>query len=266
MQSGYTKEKYSVIREEGATLQVGEHKYIICPFCQAQHEKKLCITRTEVGYLFHCFRASCGKNGVVGEYYKSPLKEDKGNKEYRRYEGFLLNIPEPLWKSQVSKYDISLQQLKLQGIKYAVDEDRMYYPVFNFLGYQIGETLKAIGNAEPKNLTNRWCDTPLIHFPTGQRVSNKIVLVEDHLSAIKVGENYQCAALMGTYLTEAGFNLLKRHQLHTIIVMLDGNALLAAYRMANKYGAFAEFKIINTPEGKDPKDLSYEQIKTLIEG
>mgnify|MGYP001594537898 CR=1 FL=1 len=266
MQDGYIKEKYHRIKEEGKSLLVGEHKYIICPFCQAEHEKKCCITRKELGYLFHCFRASCGKSGVVGEYYKSPVKDHFPSDRYKRYEGFLLKIPKHLWEERIGKYGINYAQTKFQGVKYAPDENRIYLPVFNYLGYQIGETLKAVeADQQPKNLSYRWTDVPLIHFPIGQRTSRTLVLVEDILSAMKVAQTHTCAALMGTHLSAAGFEMLKRNTIETIVMMLDGDALMASYKIANKYGSFAKFKIINTPEGKDPKDLSNEQIKILID-
>jgi len=265
MPSGYTKEKFLQIKEEGRNLLVGERKYITCPFCQAEHEQKLCITRTESGFLFHCFRASCGRSGIVGDYYQSPVKEKK-TPEYRRYQGFLTKLPKNLWENHIQKYGISYMQAKFQGLKYAVDEDRIYYPIYNYLGYQIGETLKAIGEVQPKNLTNKWTDVPLLNFPLGQRTSSHIVLVEDIISSIKVSVQYTAAALMGTSLTEAGFEMLMRNNFRVFTLFLDGDALLAAYKIANKYGPFAKFNIINTPEGKDPKDLSHEDITALIKG
>lgn len=266
MQSGYTKEKYLQIKEAGQSLQLGEHKRIVCVFCNAEHEKSLSITRKEVGYLFHCFRAACGKGGIVGDYYKAPGKEEYTPDKYRRYTGFLVKLPKNLWEKHVHPYGISYMQTKFQGIKYAPDIDRIYYPIYNYLGYPIGETLKAIGNIEPKNLTNKWTDVPLLNFPLGQRTSSHIVLVEDILSSIKVSTQYTAAALMGTSLSEAGFEMLLRNNFRIFSVFLDGDAIIQSYKIANKYASFAKFNIIKTPEGKDPKDLSHEEIKELLNG
>lgn len=264
MRNGYTKEKYLQIKDECHHLLTGEHKYITCPFCEAP-EKKMHVTRTEAGYLFHCFRASCGKSGMIGDYYKSPVKDTVGPEKFNKYTGFLLNMPKPLWEKTLEPYGISFAQTKFQGIKFAPDENRIYFPIYSYLGYQIGETLKAIDKSvKPKNLTNRWGDIPLIHFPMGQRTSSHLVLVEDHISAIKLSWWYTSAALMGTHLSEEAFQMLIRNRFTEFTLFLDGDALLAAYKIANKYGSFAKFNIINTPEGKDPKDLPNDLLKTLV--
>ena len=53
------------IKERALSLGVGESTRVVCPFCNAHHEKSCSITRYPDYLYFRCFRASCGRAGAV---------------------------------------------------------------------------------------------------------------------------------------------------------------------------------------------------------
>lgn len=267
MQGGFTKEKFLQIKEMAADLAQGENRRFTCPFCEAEHERSLSVTRIPAGWVFNCFRGSCKRSGLVGDSYGVPVNSPPKEKEYKQYDGHLSNLPTYLWHTAISKYGISFPTIREQGFKYATDEHRLYLPIFNYNGFQIGEMLKAVSQKDiPKSITYPWSKYPLLHFPLKQCFSDTIILTEDIYSSIRTSEIGFSAALLGTNLTEEMFKLLKRIQIKKIVLLLDGDeaGIKASTRIYNKYNPFIPVHIKTLPQDHDPKDLSPFELSCII--
>jgi hypothetical protein len=63
------------ITYEALSLEVGNSIRMVCPVCNARHEKSFQITRTQSNLLYRCWRMACGVKGVVGSFtreYREP--------------------------------------------------------------------------------------------------------------------------------------------------------------------------------------------------
>jgi len=242
----------------------------VCPACNGgtSNEQSMVISLFNTGEIkFNCHRASCGVAGncltnvsVVGKSSKALSPKDKA------YSGVITKIPQDLWEDKFRKYDISEQELEEQGIVYALDINRIKFPVFDYRGYLIGENFKAVHSEKPKVLLRKFNNVPVLHFPLGQKFTEELVLVEDQTSAIKVAGVAYCAALMGTNLSDDGLSQLARMGLTSIVLMLDGDTpgREATIKLHRKLSPFFRVKVVFIENLKDPKDLSKEEIYQCI--
>ncbi len=247
-------------------LHEGETLRTVCPVCNggSSQEKTFVLTARQHNVLYCCFRGKCGVRGmafmntVPGKARPNPIK---------KYTGELIPVPEEVYLHRYKPYGISQETVAEQGITFANDIGRVRSPIYNHMGYVVGESLRAIGtHQKPKTLINKWNEVPLLHFPLGQTFSESIVLVEDQVSAIKVAQIAYCAALLGTFLSDDCLILLKRLGTKKVILMLDGDApgIQASRRLVDKLSPFFSVVNIILPQGKDPKDMSLDYLQRRL--
>lgn len=265
MVPGYLK---SHLRSLASSLGNGEQGRFICPACGggSSHEKSLVITAYSHHIVYHCFRAKCNVTGALatsGEVRTQAMPKAKP----RPYGGPLIRIPIGVWEQVFAKYDISQAMLTEQGITFAPEINRIRFPIYNYMGYVIGENLKGISSEQkPKSLVHKFNDVPLLHFPYGQFWKGALVLVEDQVSAIKVSKVHLCASLMGTNLSDDGLKQLLRLGIKKVILMLDGDdaGLVASIKLAKQLVPFVEVVRCVLPKGKDPKHMPLGYLRGMI--
>lgn len=267
------KEIREDIRQLGKELEINETLRTVCLFCGggSGKERSFAITRNNVGILYYCHRASCGKYGILGDISvgkKSNTESDPTNSKhkFREYKGVLSELADFAYNDYLGKYGITKQECIAQGIRFAKDINRIYFPIYDYRGFQYGENLKAIvPEQKPKTLINRWTDGPLIHWPLGQKMAEILILVEDQVSAIKASKICTTASLLGTNLKEEGLSLFRKIGIEKIILMMDGDE--AGYKATSKLNNMLSpfFKVYTSylPLGKDPKDLSLDELWRL---
>ena len=157
------------------------------------------------------------------------------------------------------KYKIFDDQIKLYGISYLPEVHRVFIPTKdekgNLLSYQTRslsyfDTPKYLGKGS-KSL-----------FHSKQAKTTIIVLVEDALSCIRVGEYLSCVSLQGTSLrTEDIPAILKYNE---ILLWLDGDKAgkTASRKLKKQLSMYKECTALSTP--KDPKEHSRRHIKSLL--
>jgi hypothetical protein len=259
------------IKELGKDLQEGETIRTTCPYCEAKHENSFAITRKPGVLLYYCHRATCGKHGLVGslaEIGSGNMSSAARKSKIRRYDGELGATPELWRRTFTERYGISFEELDRQGIRYSPSMQRIYFPIFDYRGFQIGENLRSTHAFQvPKTLIYPWSETtPLIHFPVPFQVSEHLALTEDQVSSIKVAKVAAVAALLGTNLGVEGLKLLRDIGVKKITLMMDGDnaGRVATSKLLNKLSPFFEVVALYLPEGKDPKHLTIEQLKELL--
>jgi hypothetical protein len=259
-------------------MHLNESRSMICPFCEEEWKVQNCpvewkpetsfkLTRVPAGLLYICFRASCGKSGLVTTDPLLPSGQRYNPKfQPRFFTGDLIALSSALYEHYIEPYGITQEDVIDQGIKYAPDEGRIYYPLYDMYGYMFGETLKTVyPNTQPKSLHNFWSHTtPHLHFPLGQAVNQTLVLVEDVISAIKISNLTYCAALLGSHITEALVLYLKEHGVKEIIIMLDSDATGVAAGYVKKYQGVINTRLAVCPKGKDPKDLTLDELRNKL--
>ena len=247
---------------------------LVCPFCKggSTGERSLNVRRVEAGILYNCKRASCGKHGIVGSRYTRDHTRKYKDHKTNHYQGITEELPEEVYNKMFGVYGIPMSTVLAEGVRYCSGLDRVYFPVYDYRGYCIGEVLKAANGQKPKVLINKFSiDVPFWHFSlitvVEHRLSEKLILVEDQTSSIKVTEVAPCAALLGTQLSDSILNQLRQFNLREVVVFMDGDraGTLASNRIVRQLRPFfSSIRAIRPPAGLDPKDMSYNQIRNII--
>lgn len=271
------------IKERCKDMYLDENKTITCPFCQRdwlqqgkpdswQPNQSMSVKRVAVGFVYICHRASCAEGhsgGIVSDTIDmAHFNSAPRRKEFipKTYKGPMSLIPEDIAASILYPYGITKPIQIKQGMKYLPYESRIYFPVYNNIGATIGGQSKAISKlVKPKNISYRQSNGPWIHYPKGMKHEGPLVLVEDIISANKVvAAGKRAAAIMGTHLSKEVLDHLIATE-PDIILMLDGDASALAAEMKQDYGIlFRNFVVVPLSNGKDPKDLSIEELREIL--
>ena len=195
-------------------LQEGEHVYINHINCPAGEDVKarLWCIRTENGissFCHHCGRKKyipiTVRRSIFGEQsimnHRSPQKQTG-----KLPSDYTTEIPTEglLW---LFKYDITLEEIERYGIGYSASHNCVVLPVTRQLKmgspykdviYWQGRRLGGLDGRGKK--LGYYCpqNTRVINFASTDHWSDTLVLVEDYLSAIKVGRVCKTIALFGT--------------------------------------------------------------------
>jgi hypothetical protein len=256
---------------------------LLCPFCNGgrSHETTFSVKRISDGVLHNCHRASC----------------DAG-RGFVPTAGYLLDAPNraPMAREIPTHYTGSFEPLTSTDLEYFEDRFDLTDP----------EVLKAIGIngrwqhvmevRNPRGLARGyvvrrggWSGTPAsprtvapgiktkVYMNDSQQIPiswhmreyhfpEKVVIVEDQLSAMKVAQaGFVGVALMGTHL-EAGRvrEIAMQSQASEVIIALDNDASAVAFRMARDWGlAFKQVRVVMLE--RDLKDVSRQQVWEVIE-
>ena len=100
-----------------------------------------------------------------------------------------------------------------------------------------------------------------------QPPANTCVLVEDYLSAIKISLSVPSiisCALLGTHISDEIISYLKQIGVSNVIIMLDGNVWRVITGHVSRLKGIFNCQGVYLDKDKDPKDLSLEQLKEII--
>lgn len=265
MLSGFS----DAIRKLGSSLTLDESVRTACPACfgGSKKEKSFTIKRIPSGIAYNCFRATCGVHGLIGDWHPAPNAEKK-KKQKGPYMGSLISVSGALFSQFFLKYQLSVEDIEKQGIKFASEIGRLIYPIYDYRGYMIGENLRAVSPSQkPKVLINKFSDNvPLMHVPLGFEFKDKVVLVEDQTSAIKVSKLVPTIALLGTNLQDGGLSLLRQIGIKHITILLDADdaGISGSMKLQQRLGPFFNVTSIIIPHGKDPKDLDWTELNKIL--
>lgn len=176
------------------------------------------------------------------------------------------NPPTRIVDELLSRYGITNELVRRNGIKYCENRDRLIMPVYDIDGKCFGHIAKRWkhGDGEEKVLNYFVKERTKLHVPKSRNSSIFIVLVEDVLSALSLSSVYTSYALLGTELSEEAA-LSIRKKTDSLVLALDPNALHKAIKIRKSYQhLFTTIKVLNLPA--DPKDLPISTIKEHIEG
>ena len=259
------------IQLDASELSVGDTIRTACPFCGAAHERSFTITRQELGLLYNCFRAKCPATGFISSIPGTTTlekEEQKKKKEFvpRPFEKPLVKLPDEVAQWLFDKYELPLEALEYEGIKYEPEYKRTYAPLFNSEGYEVGgETKKTdfSGDGAPKTLRYPTAQSSGLHYVrAGARRAGPIIVSEDVLSAIKLSKYFKSVALLGTTFNAQIAGELAQ-QTDTLIMYLDPDAINKALRYRKKYSLYFRnfFVVVGS---KDPKDTPHTELQQLL--
>lgn len=153
---------------------------------------------------------------------------------------------------------------KEYNIGYSESMRRVVLPVYNDTGRLIWYQCRALLKGQkPKYLQpRRGRDTVLFQSEPIRRNVQELVIVEDILSAIRVGRFKPAVSLLGTKISTAQCNILGRAKRVNIWLDNDSAGRNGARRIRKAVGLITEVRI--TQSEVDPKALNDNEIKELL--
>jgi len=239
---------------------------VACPCCRQR--KSFSVTRQDAGLLYKCFRASCGVSGFIPTAAASLYNEQKlVPVKINPYKDNISSPTAGVYAFLFKMYGITKKEAMRQGWMYDRVCHRLLMPVNNLYGYKAGMLAKKLPGSSyggPK-VVNYWevPDRIRMHFPIGAVKGKRvIVVVEDILSATRVGKYAPSCALLGTSMSQTQAAFLARN-FKNILLILDADAVDKARDIQRKYSAlFKSFRVI-VPTC-DPKDMGETQLGDTI--
>lgn len=252
------------ILQAAEPLSAGDSCRSICPFCQDK-EATMSITREVAIVLYHCYRASCGKSGVLG----AKLSPGKSKKEFKPkiFDKVVHPLDEDA-EEYLRKYELDPDS----GVAgWLPEERRLSFSLLNASGYMWGTLTKAIDKGvKPKTILYKMLDIPSIHFsfPSFGWILNepgRLVLVEDVMSATKLNDYVDTAAILGTHLSEEMVMYLKSLNYKEIRLMFDRDATAKALGYVNKYKGVLNLSVLEVSKPySDPKDIPRKELEEMF--
>jgi len=248
----------------GEGLSVEEQTYETCPECG--RDRKLSLRRTDAGLLYYCLRATCGYKGFVGNVPGAELRAGrKGTpRKARPFDGRL----QPLTPAQRAWFwdRFGLTGLDAFGVRYAPDKGAFAYEIRDARGYGRGQVLRYYDGSEPKTITYPDApDRPLQAWYVRRMPlrGQRLLLVEDQVSAMKAASYVNSVALLGTNLSTAGALEIAETQPSEVIIALDYDATSQAFNIANAFDLlFRSVRVL--PLERDIKDTPNTELRELL--
>lgn len=199
----------------------------------------------------------------IAKYVNSKNEETNIVKEIKLPFDFTTQIDTKakLW---LKKYGINDDEIKTFNFGWSESMQRLILPVFDSSGliYYQARTFKPITKDNPKYINIRQQGAKNVFFrrevPNDDSKLDSVCIVEDILSAIKVGRVVRSLALLGSYFPDALNPLYRRAS--KILIWLDDDKYVTAVKQARKINTLfnVPVKVIRTP--LDPKEYSTDEI------
>lgn len=276
---------YSNVRDEvkllGADLDVDERsEHLLCPACNGgrSSERTFIITRTDTGLLYKCHRASCSVKGYVSsigsELIKGYTKRKASKPRAKPYTRDMVKLPpeQSGWLS--TQFHITIQMMEQEGWKWNEETQRVILPIRDARHAELGhnarywrelDTMDLI-SVGPKSITY-WnkLDVVKYHMPLREHRTDTLTLVEDQPSAVRLAQDTDTLALLGTHVTNELAHTIQAMRYSRIVLALDNDATLKALKIKRELGLFYNrFDVVPLP-GPDIKDMTVDEYNQFLE-
>lgn len=260
--------------------QVGKTVRETCPVCRAPHERTLAITRTDAGLVYICPRAKCTLGSGFIPNNPGEVQYDRAEKHPRYFKYPLQPLSRRLAAWLEDRYHIPRQLMFKNEFKYDYTYNRLYMPLFDVNGEMYGAQLRRLPTmfihrtmcdtahalTKPKADNYVWNhNTPMLHFPVGsRRNTGELVLVEDHLSALRLSPYCFVAATIGSMPTTSVMAAYMRTLAQVLVAIPDPDALFKTFALKKDYGSmFDRMDVVAVKD--DVKDLTTEEFNELAQ-
>jgi hypothetical protein len=259
---------------EARDLDIGTTLKVVHNHCDAGHTtaKKLYLTGTEQGVIGHCWRcgAGGGKSFRATNYIKkrSNLVLDKDD----------IHLPpdmttdplecHPLMNVWLGKAGITKAERELHAIGWSEKRQRAILPIFMHGKLVAFQERRLLPNDNgPKYLTTRIKGVRHPLFQVGPNYHGGVmVIVEDILSAIKVGRVANATALLGVFLPDESTQYILRYKPALVLIMLDNDntqVRVQQRKILRRLGAFVTTRRVFV-NGRDPKLMSEAELIEVL--
>lgn len=229
------------------------------------------VSHSHKGYNRYCFRCNAHEFVPHGMLRIADIERHKREREIMSArvptlpKDYTLDVPvrKMLWYLQ---YGIDADLAREYRIGYSEKLDRIVLPVYE------GDELTAL----QMRATDKWVKPKYLN-PHGPKVNSAVftthtnhhgitVVVEDILSAIKVGKVAHATSILGTNMTDARAMKIARDN-HTAILWLDNDKAGKAGRVdAVRQLQMQGMTVYTVESDKDPKKYNTDEIKLYLRG
>jgi hypothetical protein len=248
-------------------------------------KQRLYVMRTRNGWVFHCHNCAPHMSGFMRDFNVMtpaqtlrainepiPIRPEKKSGIASLPDDFTPDLPTSatLW---LYKYGILEAERAFYGFGYSPRHHRLVMPIHSRNGL-IGWQGRALDDQKPKYMTfvgdgKLWFDTR--HGEKTHREYDRkdtICLVEDIVSAVKVGRIARAIALLGSYVREDLVTWMKqvqklRPELHWCL-WLDPDKHVEMHKIAARLRALG-LNVSTISTSCDPKDCDMITIRNLLE-
>jgi hypothetical protein len=223
----------------------------------------------------HCF-ANCGFH-VFPKHYVKPKNEKlranvKGNLPY----DFDRDVPSEAWK-WLLQYGLGVRYW-IPYTGYSKEDSRLILTVGEPIEFSIGRFIPQgqtsgllrssqgylVSDSSSRRKWHFYGDSHVSAHVVGDPETSKcIVLVEDLISAHKVGQVTACIPLFGTNVFDAVISVLRHYRL-PVVMWLDKDQQDHARKRAARLASLTGCEVTYRFTDRDPKELSIEQIKKVL--
>lgn len=234
----------------------------VCPYCGGgRTREKSFVTTTENGVTkYICHRGSCGKSGVstdptlqvpVADRYVRPVPETRTPSKKALQ----------VFRDKYYCDDSDLSRLRPMACEDDTGHPRWWYPIFGPHGSTHGGVARSF-ERRPKTIS---------YIEEGYSLgswyvvdgADTVVLVEDQVSAARLGKYVTTVALMGCHLNNTLMLFLAKHTKH-LKICLDFDALDKAVKMAEKVAPYFHTTQVLTLN-EDVKNMTPEALREYVE-
>lgn len=253
----------------------GEQVHYNHPNCDAGRDRKarLFIKHEDNKLLGYCHH--CGVSGAWMLGRKCYIKRRETSKvlyNLRLPDDFTTDSSKCHVRANVwyNKYGITQEEREHYNLGWSDKWKRAILPVYqggDLIAFQARQLLEH--DDGPKYLTRKLkgYDRPFFTAGWGENLAfDNMVIVEDILSAIKVGRQYTATAILNALLSQQMVSGILRYKPDRVTVWLDDDnpsVRQSQRRIMRRISPYADVRRV-TGVGKDPKELDDGQIAQLM--
>jgi len=241
--------------------------------------RRLYIKRTPKGYMFHCHNCGPKFSGFCPTLQVLPPSESAKAAQQavdKKETSPVVHSLEKHYPSDFTqeiskegmiwllKYGITPEEITRYGIGWSANRGRVILPVYyldNDKELAMWQERAVSTEQHPKYKTYVMAKegvSPNLEIING----TSVVLVEDMLSAIKVGREYSAICLHGSHVSQSIYKKIVKYD--NVFIWLDPDKYIEACGFAKAMAARGH-KVYVIKSQKDPKDYNNEDIVSFIE-
>lgn len=242
----------------------------VCPENCGSGEK-LSVNHSVKSYWCNCYRCGFNDSHWKGQQTLAELKKIQGLNDAAKNIQLTLELPDDysteipiLGRMWLYKAGITEPTWRSHNIGYSEHLERVILPIHDSQGNLIWYQCRAIHKGQEPKYLQPARDRSSIVLEVGfeREDIQRVVLVEDILSAIRVGKHTPTVSLLGTKITTAQAAKLAKYPRVTTWLDSDRAGRIGAYNIRRTLGLVTE--VDNIVTDKDPKELSDKQIKEYL--
>lgn len=155
--------------------------------------------------------------------------------------------------------------------KWGIEDSRVIMPITDYRGYIIGHVTRnypELSGVESKAKSIVYWESERatkLHFAPAWGINQSTLhLVEDVVSATKLSKLCNCAALLGTHISDEMIGHIIDLGYKKVVLWLDDDAFMKACHYADRYGLAFHQGVSVVRTDNDPKDLTFKEIEETV--